>query len=165
MSATFFIGQEITEVTQEQLRQLKQAALHAPLKRARLCLHLDHRDSVQEMVIAFCQGSYVRPHRHVNKSESFHVIEGELMVILFDDKGQVTRRIKMGPSSSGYTFLYRLSSSLWHTVVPLSEFVIVHETVTGPFAKEDTEFAPWGPDDSDVDGIEMFLAKITLGLD
>lgn len=160
MSAVSFSSEEIIEVGREQLDQLKQAATQATLKRARLCLHHDHSDKVQEMVIAFCQDSYVRPHRHVNKSESFHVIEGDLAVIIFDNKGHVTRRITMSPRGSGHTFLYRLSSSLWHTVVPLSEFVIIHETTTGPFVKGETEFAIWGPDDADTDGIRAFLARI-----
>lgn len=161
MSTAFFCGQEIVEVSQEQLDQLRQAAMQAPLKRARLCLHLSYNDTLQEMVIVFCRGSYIRPHRHVNKSESFHVIEGELAVVFFDDEGQVTRRIQLGPLGSGRTFLYRLSSSLWHTVVPFSEFVTIHETTTGPFIKEETEFAAWGPDEADADGIRAFLGRIT----
>jgi len=112
------------------------------------------------MVIAFCKESYVRPRRHVDESKSFHVIEGELAVVFFDGRGQVTRRIKMGPLGSGRTFLYRLSISLWHTVVPLSEFVIIHETPTGPFVEGGTEFATWGPDEADADGIRAFLEGI-----
>ncbi|MBL7085931.1 MAG: WbuC family cupin fold metalloprotein [Candidatus Cloacimonetes bacterium] len=141
---------------------MKRAAVEAPLKRARFCLHHDLTNQVHEMVIAFCRESYVRPHRHKNKSESFHVIEGKLAVIFFDDEGKVTRRIKMGPVGSNSTFLYRLSSNLWHTVVPLSEFVIIHETTTGPFIKEESEFAPWSSVDDDPKGIERFLAKIIV---
>lgn len=160
MSATFFIREEIIEISQEQLDQLKQAAMQAPLKRARLCLHHDRSDKVQEMVIAFHKESYVRPHRHIDKSESFHVIEGKLAVVFFDASGQVTRRIKMGPFGNDHTFLYRLSSSLWHMVVPLSEFVIIHETTTGPFVEGEAEFPNWAPDDADADEIRAFLARI-----
>jgi cupin fold WbuC family metalloprotein len=160
MSATFFHNQEITEIGPAHFEPLKQAALQAPLKRARLCLHHHHEDPVQEMVIAFCRRSYVRPHRHANKSESFHVIEGELAVVFFDDNGQVTHRIRMGPLDSGHPFLYRLSGNLWHTVVPLSEFVIIHETTSGPFVEGETEFARWGPDGKDASEIDSFLTRI-----
>jgi len=112
------------------------------------------------MVIAFCRETYNRPHRHRNKTESFHVIEGNLLIVFFDDQGKVQRRIKMGPNRDGQTFLYRLSSSLWHTVVPLSEFVIIHETTTGPFIKDETEFAAWGPEDGDKAGIAQWLAGV-----
>lgn len=160
MSTIFFRGQEIIEIKANQFDDLKRAAIKAPLKRARFCLHHDLSDQVHEMVIAFCRESYIRPHRHLNKSESFHVIEGKLLVVFFDDDGKVTRRIDMGPIGSGCTFFYRLSSSLWHTVVPLSEFVIIHETTGGPFIREESEFASWSPADDDSKGIERFLAEI-----
>jgi cupin fold WbuC family metalloprotein len=162
MSVTFFTGQEIIEIDQAQLEELKRAATASPLKRARLCLHHNLDDKVQEMVIAFCRGTYNRPHRHRDKTESFHLIEGHLLIIFFDNHGQVIRRIKMGPCGSGRTFLYRLSCSLWHTVVPLSEFVIIHETTNGPFLKEETEFATWGPDVSETEEVDKFLASITV---
>jgi cupin fold WbuC family metalloprotein len=158
MSTAFFIDQDIIEINQTQLEELKLSAANAPLRRARLCLHQTHDDRVQEMVIAFCRDTYNRPHRHRNKTESFHVIEGDLLIIFFDDHGRVLRRIRMGPYRDRQTFLYRLSNSLWHTVVPLSEFVIIHETTTGPFIKGETEFAPWGPEDGDKAGIAQWLA-------
>jgi cupin fold WbuC family metalloprotein len=113
------------------------------------------------MVIAFCRGSFNRPHRHRNKTESFHVIEGKLMVVFFDDCGRIVRGIRMGPYGGDQTFLYRLSSSVWHTVVPLTEFVIIHETTTGPFLKEETEYPAWGPGETDGEEIKAFMAKIT----
>ena len=146
-----------------QLLQIPQGSKVDPPRRARLCLHHDPRDKVQEMVIAFSRNPYVRPHRHVNKRESFHVIEGEMAVVFFDDSGRVTRHIRMGPLGSGHAFLYRSSSSLWHTVVPLSEFVIIHETTNGPFVREETEFATWGPDESDAGGIRALMARIATG--
>lgn len=161
-STTFFCTQEITEVRGEQLDILKQSAKQDPLRRARLCLHHDHSDKVQEMVIAFYRDSYVRPHRHLNKSESFHVIEGKLAVIFFDDNGNTTRRITMSTCGNGQTFLYRVSSSLCHMVIPLSEFVVIHETTTGPFVKEETEYPTWGPEEDDTVGIKTFLERITI---
>ncbi|MEK0192464.1 WbuC family cupin fold metalloprotein [Microcoleus anatoxicus] len=161
MSAVLFVAQEeIIEVGHQQIAQLKQAAIEAPLKRSRICLHQDHSDQVQEMVIAFCKDSYIRPHRHLKKSESFHVIEGSLIVVFFDDNGEITRRVEMSSQGSRQTFIYRLSSSLWHTVVPRSEFVILHETTTGPFIKGDTEFPSWAPEDGDTQGIWALLARI-----
>lgn len=163
-STTFFATGEVIEISHKDLTQLKRAAMQDPLRRARLCLHHDHSDKVQEMVIAFCRSSYVRPHRHVDKSESFHVIEGDLAVVFFDDSGHVTRQIKMSQYGNGQTFLYRLSTSLWHMALPLSEFVIIHETTPGPFIKDEREFATWAPDEADADGIKVFLTSLTSQL-
>ena len=162
MSTTSFPSQDIVEIDQAQIEKLKVSAAESPLKRARICLHHSHDDKVQEMVIAFCRGTYNPPHRHQDKSESFHVIEGELVVVFFDDLGNVTRRIKLGrPESGDLTFLYRLSNTLWHTVVPLSEFVVIHETTSGPFVKSENEVAPWAPSESDRNGIDDFLRRIS----
>lgn len=161
-STTFFCAQPIIEIDQEQLDYLKRESIRDTIKRARFCLHQDHNDMVQEMVIAFARGSYVRPHRHVGKSESFHIIEGELEIVFFDDSGQISRQTKMSPNSSTRTFLCRLPGNLWHTVIPISEFVIIHETTNGPFLKEESEFPIWGPEENDSDGIREFLMRITL---
>jgi cupin fold WbuC family metalloprotein len=85
------------------------------------------------------------------------VIEGELAVAFFDDEGRITRRIEMGPLGSGKTFFCPMSCSLWHTVVLLSDYVIIHETTAGPFAPGDADFEPWGPDPEDRPAVRWFL--------
>ena len=160
MSATFFEGVSIIELHERDLEALKRRAEGAPLRRSRLCLHRDVGEQVHEMVIAFCRDSYVRPHRHTDKSESFHVIEGELTVVFFDDRGEVTRLVAMAPQASGGAFLYRLNAPLWHTVVPEAEFVMLHETTSGPFVPEEREFAPWAPDEADEEGVRAFMDRM-----
>lgn len=159
-STTFFCDEDIIEVTPHQLDRIKEAARQDPLKRARLCLHRDINDTVHEMVIALHRDSYVRPHRHWNKSESFHIIEGALQIIFLDDDGQVIRSVTMSADNRDRTFLYRLASPLWHTVVPHTEFVVFHETTAGPFVREDTEFPTWAPEETDEDGIRNFLRQL-----
>ncbi|MFA5147159.1 MAG: WbuC family cupin fold metalloprotein [Candidatus Omnitrophota bacterium] len=156
-----FCKSGIIEIRDEDIRRLKKEAAKSDLKRARLCLHKDHADKVHEMVIAFCKGSYARPHRHSDKSESFHVIEGRMTVALFDRRGKVMRRVEMGPAGSGLTFFYRMADELWHTVVPNTEFVIVHETTRGPFIRNESELAPWSPDYGDAEGINAFLRRLS----
>ena len=158
--AAVFLHEDIIEVSETQLIQLKERAEGTPLRRSRLCLHHSTDHKIQEMIIAFCNDSYVRPHRHLNKTESFHIIEGELTVVFFDDSGAVTRKIKMGRYGSGSTFIYRLSNSLWHMVVPLSKSLIIHEVSEGPFIKEEVEFPGWAPIDSDAAAIKVFMKNI-----
>jgi cupin fold WbuC family metalloprotein len=157
---TFFPGQDIIEIQPAQLAALKKLAAAAPLRRARFCLHQSHRDAVQEMVIAFCQDTYNRPHRHDNKSESFHVIEGRLAVVFFDNEGKVTHRIRLETPGQGGPFLYRLCSSLWHAVIPLTEFVVIHETTAGPFVQGQAEPAPWSPDGSNREECMAFVRRL-----
>jgi len=156
----FFLGKEITEIKAKDLADLKEAATRSSLKRARFCMHKDHNDTMHEMIIAFRKGSYIRPHRHKEKIESFHIIEGELLVIFFDDNGNPTHRIKMSPYNSGETFFYRLSVCAWHMVIPISEYVILHEITNGPFVEGETEFSTWSPNESDSNEVTDFLSKV-----
>ena len=158
MSAVF-LESDVNVIGPQELDQVKQMADQSPLRRARLCLHRDHNSLVQEMVIALFHDSYVRPHRHRDKSESFHVIEGRMAVLLFDDTGRLTRLVELGLPGSTQASLYRLSSSLWHTAVPLSGCVVFHETTSGPFSKGDTEYAEWAPDGEDHDAALEYLKQ------
>ena len=158
MSAVF-LESDVIVIGPQELDQVRQMAEQSPLRRARLCLHRDHNSLVQEMVIALFEDSYVRPHRHQHKSESFHVIEGRLAVLLFDDTGRLIRRVELEPPGSAQASLYRLASSLWHTAVPLSRCVVFHETTSGPFSKADTEYAEWAPDGENHEAALEYLKR------
>ena len=111
---------------------LLQQAKKNNISRARVCTHMDNRSAVQEMLIAFMKDSYVRPHRHLGKSESFCVIEGELSVIFFDENGKETDRVALSASDPGKPFYFRGERENWHTVLIESEYAFIHETTTGP---------------------------------
>ena len=162
MSEVIFNTEEIIEVSAATLEDLKRRASEAPRRRFRLCLHRSPAEQVQEMVIVFCGDTYIRPHRHPRgKSESYHIIEGELTVFLFDDLGNVIRRVEMGEHDSDGSFLYRLASDIWHMPVPRSEFVVFHETFTGPFRRGlDVEHPGWSPEETDTAGIVSLLRRI-----
>ena len=158
MPEVIFLGEDIAEVRLEDwIDKLKSAAETAPYRRARLCLHHDHTDLVHEMFIVFCKDSIVPIHKHLNKSESFHVIEGELDVVIFDDEGNLVRRVEMGPPGSGKSFLYRMSVDAWHSVIPRSDYVAIHETTTGPFEADDCAYAPWV--EYEDEALRTFLTK------
>jgi cupin fold WbuC family metalloprotein len=162
MNDTIFNTQDIVTVGPETLSDLKRLAEQSPRRRSRLCLHHSTSDEVHEMVIVFCGDTYLRPHRHPRgKTESYHVIEGELTVLFFDDNGQITRQIEMGAVGSGKVVLYRLATDAWHMPVARSRFLVYHETFRGPFVKEqDVEYAPWSPCETDVDGIAAFRKRV-----
>ena len=104
---------------------------------------------------------YVRPHKHLGKPESFHIITVTLKVIIFDEEGNIKEIIPMGNYESGQNFYYRISDPLYHTVIITSEIAVFHETTSGPFKKSDTIFAPWSPEEQDFTGVKMFLERFT----
>src|SRR4051812_15824469 len=66
----------IVQVERPEIEQLKKAALLNPRRRIRLCAHRNVDSTLHEMLIVHTANTYVRPHKHLNKIESFHVIEG-----------------------------------------------------------------------------------------
>jgi hypothetical protein len=70
----------------------------------------------------------------------------------------VTRRLHLGPSGSGWPSLYRLAAPAWHTVIPLDDMVVIHETASGPFSRESEPPPAWAP--SDEDSLREFIAKL-----
>ena len=139
MTAVFFPDRDVVVLGPEDVERLKDLAAAAPLRRARYCLHRSTQEAVQEMIIAFCSDTQVPIHRHRNKSESFHVIEGTLDVVFFDDQGRQCQVIRLGAPGSGLPFFYRLSAQTWHTVRLISPVAVIHETTRGPFIPEETE--------------------------
>lgn len=138
----------------------KQLSSRNPRKRVRLCAHSSPDDRLHEMLIVHERSAYVRPHKHPGKTESTHIIEGLVDVVVFDDEGRIESVIRMGDYASGKTFYYRMAIPVFHTLIIRSDVLVFHETTNGPFDRRDTIFAPWAPEDSDVNFASDFLADL-----
>ena len=112
------------------------------------------------MLIIHTKDTYVRPHKHFNKSESLHIIEGSADVILLDEQGDVAEVIPVGEYLSGRQFYYRMETPRYHTFIIHSDFLVFHETTNGPFQRSDTVFAPWAPEESNVEERRMYMRKL-----
>ena len=160
-----YAQEPIIQVTAKEISLLKERACRNPRQRIRLCAHRTIEDLVHEMLIVHTRDTYVRPHRHLTKWESFHVIEGLGDVVIFDEHGVVTEVTRLGDYASGQRFYYRTQASAFHTLVIRSEFLIFHETTNGPFRKADTILAPWSPEEGDQRAVKCFLASLTQAVD
>lgn len=134
--------------------KLKEKAEKTKRKRFRLCLHDNTDHLTQEMIICLKGFNYFSPHKHPEtRSESYHLIEGALDVYLFNDTGDVTKIIKLAApnfkSKELRSIMYRLSSPIFHLIIPLTEWTIYHEVATGPFVKNQAvEYASFAPKDN-----------------
>lgn len=140
---------DIARVAKPDVDALVRQALATPRHRMRICTHHDPEDSLHEMLIVHTKDTYVRPHKHLGKSESFHVIEGLMDVVVFDANGTATEVLQLGDYRSGRIFYYRMREPLFHTLLIRSDVVVFHEITSGPFRPQDTVFAPWEPDRDD----------------
>ena len=162
MSETEFIRQAFAEIDNSMIDALKKRAAHSPLRRARYCLHPDPSHPLNVMVIALCRDTYLRPHRfRPDKSKVYHLIEGDMDVVFFDNEGDIIKRIEMGERHTKKTFLCRWAEQIWHTPFPRTDTVVYEEITQGPFVKElDAEYALWSPAEDDTAGIAILQKKI-----
>ncbi|EKD91815.1 MAG: hypothetical protein ACD_29C00360G0003 [uncultured bacterium] len=139
--------ENIISIDHSWLERLKEEARNSPNYRSRLLMHTAEKDAVQEMIIAVCKQADSPLHRSLERSESLQVLEGKVLVAIFDEKGKITNRFEMGPIGSGNIFIYRITSVPWHIIIPLTEVVVIHESLQGPFQKVVDPLPSWAPHD------------------
>ena len=155
-----YTNDTISTVNRPDVKNLKILSINNERKRIRLCTHSDSNQVLHEMLIVHGKSTYVHPHKHPGKSESTHIIEGLVDIILFDDDGRIDRVIEMGDYASGKIFYYRIATPIFHTLIIRSDILVFHETTNGPFNKESTIFAPWAPEEADSTSVSHFLSNL-----
>ena len=150
----------IVAVGWQLLQELKQRAGGNVRQRIRLCAHTDVADLLHEMFIVHAKRAYIRPHKHLNKSESYHLIEGAVDCVVFDEAGRVTEVVPMAASPSKRAFFCRVPDGCYHTLLIRSDTAVFHETTRGPFNRADTVFAPWAPEEGDHQAVGVFLEQL-----
>lgn len=166
----FYARTALRLVSAQDIAWLKQRALQTPQKRARICLHRDPQDTVQEMVIAVHRDSYIAPHFHPSKEESFHVIEGRARAVFFSATGSVDRIVALAPSGTctvegGECCYYRIAKQSIHGLRIESEWLVFHEAAQGPFTSDSNAVPDWVPRlNSDAEGLAWLDAMIRKGI-
>jgi cupin fold WbuC family metalloprotein len=154
-----FTEDSFLRLDRSDVRLLITMAVRNKRKRMRLCAHKNPNEKLQEMFIVHTKDTYVRPHKHTQKEESLHVLEGEADLLIFNEKGTVTEVFRLGDYGSGHLFYYRIPAGVYHSLRIQSEFFIFHESTTGPFIRSESVPAPWSPDEEDRDAVLKFLAR------
>lgn len=155
-----YTSDDLCAVDIDSIEFLKEQALGTTRKRMRICAHKDVSDTLHEMIIVHHKGAFVRPHKHLGKIESCHIIDGEVDLIVYDDNGEVTDVVKMGDYASGKTFYHRMSEPRFHTLLIHSDVLVFHEITNGPFEQSATEFPTWAPEENDLPGVLQFMEDL-----
>ena len=134
-------------ICQNQIDQLIAAARKLPRGRARLLLHPNREDSLQEMVIVLPPDSCDHPHINAKSGKSFLALSGQFAVICCADDGSAFRPVILSAGPWPGDRLIRLRKPTWHTIIPLAGDIVFVETIVGPFVGN--TFAPWFPETED----------------
>ncbi len=152
----FIATDEIVRFDKDAIIFLKEKAQKSARGRSRICAHKHPEDSLHEMLIAISSKSYIRPHRHANKVESFHLIEGEADIVIFSDDGDVKEVIRLGESGS---FYYRLDTPSYHTLLIRSPLLVIHEVTNGPFDVAASDFSAFSPEEGGA-GVKGYIEEL-----
>lgn len=157
----YYATDKLIKLRKNDVELFKEKARNNEPKKIRLCAHRDTHNKLHEMFIMFGEGTYVRPHKHPGKSVSYHIIEGSVDVVLFDESGKIVEVIKMGRYLSGRVFYFRIDDPYYYMPIPKSNVIVFHEITNGPF-NNDTVFAPWAPEENDKTAVREFMRKLEI---
>ena len=138
----YCLNQEYSVFTEDLISFIKEDCLNNKKKRSRINFHIHSDCLVHEMMIAMHNTTEINVHAHKNKSESFHLIEGDLCIVLFkDETPEELDRIYL--SAKNKPNYYRMNSDIYHLVIPITEITVIHETTQGPFEVNSSLIPAW----------------------
>jgi cupin fold WbuC family metalloprotein len=108
--------------------------------------HKQPEDTMQRLLNAVEPLSYIQPHKHEapDKREVFFALRGRILVIEFDNAGNIADHIILDPTQGN--FGAEIDVRTWHTIVSLEPGAVAYEFKDGPYNPiDDKNFAPWAP--------------------
>jgi len=153
----FYSRHAIPLVSEGVIDILKSSARTNSKRRARFCAHPSPDADQHDMLIVSHRDTYVTPHRHLDKSESFTILQGSALVLLFAEDGTLEQVEKMGAPDSGYPFFYRMPPRQFHSLSIESELLVFLESAKGPFRPNAMENAAWAPEPDDAENGRRYI--------
>ncbi len=148
-------------VDEELLIELQNKSMSSERRRTNYNFHKQASDPMQRMLNVLQPDSYVRPHKHESpdKREAFIIIEGRLLIVLFDNFGKVTQSAVLDREQGVYVL--EIEPAKYHTIIALDENTVVYEIKDGPYNPEDDkDFAPWAPSESEQEAAQSYMFKL-----
>lgn len=148
--------QRILKIDQAYIENLKNKAGQSKYPRLTMCLHNDIRSHVHEMIQIFKKHEYVRPHYHPKKTETKIILEGRMLVVIYDTSGNKLDQFVMS-RDEGSIFMFRMDKGIIHTNIPLTD-VVFQEIISGPYLGEaDSVFPDWTIDGNDQGRVQKYI--------
>ncbi|MBM79176.1 MAG: hypothetical protein CMJ78_01120 [Planctomycetaceae bacterium] len=129
-SIAYFATEANIAIDRKVIEELKKTSKILGKRDIRICLHNSRDSSLHSMINLIYKKEKHVPHKHIEKSECYHMIEGQMKITTFDEKGKIVDVCILDRND---TFVFRIGKDTFHTTIPETELVIFHETRPGPF--------------------------------
>lgn len=130
---------------QEDFNQICKQARDHSRRRKNYNVHPQLSDPVQRLFNAIEPYSYVQPHRHCGTDawETFVLIQGEAVVLIFDDDGTILHRAHLTLADIR---MVEIPTNAYHTLFALESGTLLFEIKRGPYdPNQAKDFASWAP--------------------
>jgi cupin fold WbuC family metalloprotein len=148
------------------IETISQKAKNSPRRRMNYNYHPQLDDLLQRMLNAMEPGTYIQPHKHQDpdKTEVFFCLRGSIVVVEFNDVGDISDFIVLDTNTGNYAC--EIPPRTWHTVISLQAGSVAYEIKNGPYNPiDDKNFASWAPKEGNeacADYLNSILAKLGL---
>ena len=154
---SYFNQEDIVKVDDKVIEELKIRAQANDSGKYRLCMHHTPNDKLHEMFIVRRKNDYCRPEKHTYTTETHTIIDGKMLIIIFDDKGKIIESFEL---SKEQVHSYRIDTNIYHMSIPITEQVVYYETRLGPFPNKGNIAADWAPEPCDIDKVTAYLKEL-----
>jgi len=147
-------------VDKNTISDLVKEAQSSPRLRKNKNYHSGDEDPMQRMLNAFEPASYICPHRHKDpdKRELFAIITGRMLLLEFDDEGEITKHTILDHAAGVYCA--EIPPRVYHACYALEPGTVILEVKDGPYdVAVDKGFAPWAPKEGE-EGTEEYVKSI-----
>ena len=117
-------------------------------------------DPLQRMLNCLEPGTYIQPHKHENpdKCEAFILLKGKMLVVEFDNTGNVTSHSLLEAGKG--TYGVEIAPCVYHCIISLETGSVVYEIKNGPYSPiDDKNFASWAPREGN-EGCQAYMESL-----
>ena len=146
------------KITAELIETVIAQARTSPRRRMNYNFHQELSDPVQRLLNALEPWTYIRPHKHTTKEESFVLLRGTILAVAFNDDGTIRDHAILSHKTGiqGIEF----EENCYHMLTALETGSAVFEIKEGPFVPHtEGSSAPWSPQEGTPEA-KVFLAKV-----
>ena len=148
----------MVRITTELIEKVVAEARQSPRRRMNYNFHPELSDPVQRLLNALEPWTYIRPHKHTTKEESFVLLSGTVLAVVFNNDGTIRDHAILSRETGilGIEF----EENCYHMLTSLETGSVVFEIKEGPFVPHtEGSSAPWAPQEGTPEARE-FLSKV-----
>lgn len=153
----YFNQNSVFKIDSRMIEELKVKARANESGKYRLCMQHSAQDSLHEMFIVRKKGDYGRPDKHLHTTESHTIVDGAMLIVLFEENGKIKEVFELSEESY---HTYRIDTNIYHMQIPLTDQVVYYEIKQGPFTQETNIFPQWAPEPHDTEKVAFYMQRL-----